>query len=181
MSADENDPRGAQRHLTAAKAAIKAGEKSAREAADHLAAALRAGETQASIALAVGKSEPWVSRMLTWQKACFPTDTPFGPQSKAKRERAKSVEAPKDRSNKISEKASSEVEDSDDVWVENEAKPKSNPNQNETLRKTLLLGLSGLHTMNGASRAKAVSTVNKTRLKIGMSWDDLVIPASEFT
>ena len=80
--------------LTRAKAAIEDGEQSLREAAEALALARDDfNASQREIAAAVGKSVAWVNRLLRWWDECCP-GTPFGPSSKAKRERRKRVQAP---------------------------------------------------------------------------------------
>ena len=61
---------------TAAKAAIKAGEKSWREAAKLIATAQDQGATQTQIATAVGKSQAWVNRLLKWHRGGG-KDSPF--------------------------------------------------------------------------------------------------------
>jgi hypothetical protein len=60
------------KHLKAAKADIAAGTASFRSAAQHVAAAIKAGATQTQAADALGKSQPWVSRLLKWREAGFP-------------------------------------------------------------------------------------------------------------
>jgi len=78
--------------LSRAKDAIQAGDQSLREAADALA---RAQEdfnlTQREIAEAVGKSAAWVNQLLRWRREGCP-GSPFGPGSKAGRERRKRLQ-----------------------------------------------------------------------------------------
>jgi hypothetical protein len=64
------------RLLRQAKAAIKAGEKSWREAAKLIATAQDQGATQTQIATAVGKSQAWVNRLLKWHRGGG-KDSPF--------------------------------------------------------------------------------------------------------
>jgi hypothetical protein len=76
-----------------AKNAIEAGEQSLHEAAEALALAqddFRA--SQREIADFAGKSVAWVNRLLQWRRQGF-VDTPFGPGSKAGRERRKHVQS----------------------------------------------------------------------------------------
>jgi hypothetical protein len=63
-------------HLTEAKRAVAAGDKSYRLAADHMAAAQKQGATQREIADKVGKSPAWVNDLLRWRTYGF-KDTPF--------------------------------------------------------------------------------------------------------
>jgi hypothetical protein len=83
--------------LSRAKDAIEAGDKSLREAADALALAQEDFKaSQREIADAVGKSVAWVNRLLQWQRqGCV--GTPFGPSSRAGRERRKRVQSTEQR------------------------------------------------------------------------------------
>ena len=67
-----------------AKRAISAGEKSWRIAADEIAANIADGATQMQAAAAVGKSQPWVNRLLRWRKNGFTKGGPFA-EGNAKR------------------------------------------------------------------------------------------------
>jgi hypothetical protein len=51
------------KHLSRAKHDIAQGTASFRSAANHIAAAIKAGATQAEAAAKVGKSQPWVNRL----------------------------------------------------------------------------------------------------------------------
>jgi hypothetical protein len=80
-----------------AKNAIEAGDQSLREAADALALAQEDFDTtQREIAEAVGKSAAWVNRLLRWRRESYP-GSPFGPGSKAGRERRKCVQSTEQR------------------------------------------------------------------------------------
>jgi hypothetical protein len=46
-------------------------------AAEHIAAAVEAGATQAEAAAKVGKSQPWVNRLLKWRAGGFKDGGPF--------------------------------------------------------------------------------------------------------
>ena len=80
--------------LTRAKRAIESGDTSMRAAAEDIAAAQKQGATQRQIAEAVGKSVGWVNRLLQWRSGGYQAETAFGPQSKARRQRAKCAQAP---------------------------------------------------------------------------------------
>jgi hypothetical protein len=84
--------------LNRAKNAIEAGHQSLHDAAEALALAQQDFKaSQREITDAVGKSVAWVNRLLQWQRqGCV--GTPFGPGSKARRERQKSVQAPEQQS-----------------------------------------------------------------------------------
>src|SRR5947207_1472188 len=79
--------------LIRAKDAIEAGDQSLHEAADALALAQEDFKaTQREIAEAVDRSAAWVNRLLRWRReGC--QGTPFGPGSKAGRERKKTVQS----------------------------------------------------------------------------------------
>jgi hypothetical protein len=77
--------------LNRAKAHIEAGESRLHAAARDIAAAYERGATQREIAEAVNKSAAWVNGLLKWRRSGW-ADTPFGPQSKTKRDH---VQAPK--------------------------------------------------------------------------------------
>jgi hypothetical protein len=66
-----------KKHLAAAKADIARGTSAFRSAAAHIAAAVEAGATQAEVAAKVGKSQPWVSRLLKWRDGGFESSGPF--------------------------------------------------------------------------------------------------------
>ena len=83
--------------LSRAKDAIEAGDQSLHEAADALALAQEDfNATQREIAEAIGKSAAWVNRLLRWRReGCL--GSPFGPGSKAGRERRKRVQSTEQR------------------------------------------------------------------------------------
>jgi hypothetical protein len=82
--------------LSRAKASIAGyynGVNSLRSAAEDVAAAQARGATQTHIAATLGKSQPWVNRLLQWRTGGY-QDTAFGPESKAKRERSANYQSP---------------------------------------------------------------------------------------
>src|SRR6476620_1467546 len=83
-------------HLSCAKRDIAAGDKSLRSAADHIAAAIEHGATQADVASTVGKSQPWVNRLLKWRSSGFKDGGPFtADNAKAKISRTNKSSAPR--------------------------------------------------------------------------------------
>jgi hypothetical protein len=82
-----------EENLDCAKRHIEAGETNLRAAAEHLAAARKQGASQRQMAGRLGKSPPWVNRLLKWHDDGYGDETPFGPQAKASRQRAKGVQA----------------------------------------------------------------------------------------
>lgn len=115
-----------------------------------IAAAQERGATQRQIADAVGKSPAWVNRLLKWRESGY-DDTPFEPESKARRQRARSVQAPKQRDRKIPVHS----------------------------RKLLVKTLGMLGSAYDGERSNAASLVEKQRAELGMTWDELVIPAND--
>ena len=83
-----------------AKNAIEAGDQSLNKAAEALALACRDfNATQREIAEAVGKSAAWVNRLLRWRtEGCL--GSPFGPSSRAVRERKKRVQSTEQRAHR---------------------------------------------------------------------------------
>lgn len=72
--------------LSRAKDAVKAGDKSQRDAAEALAMAKELhGTSQAAMARAIGKSEAWVSALLQWKRSGYRDESAFGPTTKAGR------------------------------------------------------------------------------------------------
>ena len=81
--------------LSRARDAIEVGDQSLHEAADALALA-KDDFKATQIAEAVGKSAAWVNRLLRWRREGCP-GSPFGPGSKAGRERRKCVQSTEQR------------------------------------------------------------------------------------
>lgn len=72
--------------LRRAKDAIEASDQSLHDAAEALGVAKELHEaTQAEMALAIGKSEAWVSLLLRWRRSDYKDESPFGPRTKAGR------------------------------------------------------------------------------------------------
>ena len=76
-----------------ARRAVAAGEHKFRQAAEYLFAARKLGATQRQSAKAINISPSWVNALLKWRSGGY-RETPFGPQSKAKRA---AVQSPKQR------------------------------------------------------------------------------------
>jgi hypothetical protein len=112
--------------LRRAKDAIEAGDQSLREAADALALAQDDFKaSQREIAEAVGKSAAWVNRLLRWRReGCV--GSPFGPGSKAGRERRKRVQSTEQRTPRKVHAENSEADNEKcKTPVTQENKPKS--------------------------------------------------------
>lgn len=78
--------------LKLAKEAIASSDNDLRRAAEHIAAASKQGASQRQIASSIGKSPAYVNRLLSWHSSGYQDETPFGPESKAKRARVQAAE-----------------------------------------------------------------------------------------
>jgi len=85
--------------LKLAKADIAAGESSFRSAANQIAIAISNGATQAEAAKVIGKSQPWISRLLKWREGGFkggpfahPAEDNYYPGNKAGEEEPETAE-----------------------------------------------------------------------------------------
>lgn len=141
-------------HLSLAKRDIAAGDASLRSAAEHIAAAVEAGARQADIAATVNKSQSWICRLLAWRANNFVAAGPFADDSKAKRQRAKYA-AP------------------------NNSKPKK-ATLDRASRDTLVKSLGMLGSDHDGEVLAAARTVERLRRKFGVTWEQLVVEASEF-
>ena len=75
--------------LARSKTRIEAGQESIRDGVEDFAIAMeRCNASQREVASYLGKSASWVSGMLRWRRQGYPA-TPFGPESKAARDRRK--------------------------------------------------------------------------------------------
>jgi hypothetical protein len=90
-------------HLEHAKHCIALGENSMREAAEHIANAMRLDNklTQRAVAERIGKSAAWVNCLIRWKFEGYKSETPFGPQAKASRKKAAAVQATKHAPEKV--------------------------------------------------------------------------------
>lgn len=180
--------------LKQARLAIEAGEKNLKQAAEHLATAQEAGASQRDMAEAVGKSAAWVNRLLKWRETGYQGDTPFGPESKAKRERERVQateqandiwEDDKDQSDEDSEtgREKSGENEVDRVSAVRSGKDKGHKKStarvslDEDLREQLIEALEGLRSMSPNQRAKAALAVTRLRRESGLLWKDLIIPS----
>jgi hypothetical protein len=160
-----------------ARRAIAAGEGSFRQAAEHLAEARKQGATQRQSAKAIGKSAAWVNTLLKWRSGGY-RETPFGPQSKAKRT---AVQATKQRrpmtaEEALAQKAQAEFQTARAVAVATMfgADTKRIP---AAARKELLKALAMLGSENVAERASAALIVERQRARLNLDWTDLLVPA----
>ena len=169
--------------LNKAKRAIAAGESSLRQAAELIAKAQSQGATQREIAKRVGKSPSWVNGLLRWHRAGG-KGSPFGPQSKAQRTRA--VQSVKQlRPPTTTEQAQAQMARAESERVKAEATkaraaavtamfgaPISNGQ-----RMLLVKALEGLGSRNAEERASAALMADRLRARLGLAWNDLLVPA----
>jgi|SRR5581483_11039543 len=206
-----------QAHLQIARKAIASGENDLRRAAEHIAEARKQGASQRRIAAAIGKSVSTVNRYLSWHDSGYRDETPFGPESKAKRERARvrATERTNDRRRSCGEVAQDELAaalaraqaaQADAAKARDEAKramdeamrakaeavrerlraervyassAATSPRHpvDGRLRDLLVKALGLLGSDQAGERANAAVVAEKQRAKLGMTWDELIVPA----
>jgi hypothetical protein len=157
-----------------ARRAIAVGEGSFRQAAEYLAEARKQGATQRQSAKAIGKSPAWVNTLLKWRSGGY-RETPFGPQSKAKRaavQATKQARRPTTAEEALAQKAQAEFQTARAVAVATMfgADSKRIP---AAARKELLAALRAL----ASSRDTAAILVERQRARLNLTWDDLLVPA----
>ncbi len=157
-----------------ARRAIAAGEGSFRQAAEYLAEARKQGATQRQSAKAISKSPAWVNTLLKWRSGGY-RETPFGPQSKAKRaavQATKQARRPTTAEEALAQKAQAEFQTARAVAVATMfgADIKRVP---KGARKELLAALRAL----ASSRDTAAILVERQRARLNLTWDDLLVPA----
>jgi len=161
-----------------ARRAVQAGEHKFRQAAEYLAEARERGATQRQSAKAIGRSPAWVNKLLKWRASGF-KDTPFGPQSKAKRaavQSPKQARRPVTAEEALAQKAQAEFQTARAVAVAKlfGAETKRIP---AAARKELLKALAMLGSEHAAERASAALIVERARARLNVTWDDLIVPA----
>lgn len=146
-----------------AKRAIASGEASFREAADYLSEARQLGAAQRQSAKAIGKSPAWVNRLLRWHDGGC-KNTPFGPQSKAQRARVQATKQ-KPRLPTTTEQVAK--------WEAQKARAEA---------VALMFGApisNGLRAQLIAALEKLAShPAERARARLGMTWDQLIVPAA---
>jgi hypothetical protein len=146
--------------------AIKAGEHRFREAAECLAAAKKLGATQRQSATAIGKSPAWVNVLLKWRSGGY-RETPFGPQSKAKRA---AVQAPKQSRRPMTTEEALAMRARAEAVTAMFGDSKRIP---ATARAELL---KALHMLS-SSRDTAAVLVERCRVRLNLTWDELLVAA----
>jgi len=140
--------------LNKAKHAIASGESSRstslHEAAELIAVAQVQGASQRKIAVTVGKSPGWVNRLLQWRLNGYCDGTPFGPQAKARRQRAECSGATKRQRVEF---------------------PSGSRDQ-----LVKILGMLG--SEHCGERDNAARKAEELRKEFDLTWDQLIIPAN---
>jgi hypothetical protein len=181
-----------------ARSAIESGEDKFREAAEYLAEALELGATQRQSAKAINKSPAWVNALLKWRNGGY-RNTPFGPQSKARR--ASAVQAPKrpptsaeqaqaqtaranaERATAEAQRAKAEATKAQAEFQKARAEAAARMFGAETkripkrAREELLKALRMLGSEHAGERASAALIVERQRARLNMAWDELIVPA----
>jgi hypothetical protein len=161
-----------------ARRAIAAGEGSFRQAAEYLAEARKQGATQRQSAKAIGKSPAWVNRLLKWRSGGY-RETPFGPQSKAKRaavQSPKQARRPMTAEEALAQKAQAEFQTARAEAVARMFGTDSKRIPNGA-RTELLKALDMLGSEHAAERASAALIVERQRARLNLTWDELIVPA----
>jgi hypothetical protein len=194
-----------------------------RTATEHMVAAKALGASQRQIAQTVRMSSAWVHAMLKWHAGGYKDETPFGPASRASRQRAKAGQAA-DQKQKADQsedqaqaaaasaraksakaeaakakadaqkataearQAKAEAAKAQAEAAREEAEARSararsnNPNKQKVHsgpRDILVKSLGMLGSDQVGERAAAALIVERDRKKLGMTWDELIIPADE--
>jgi hypothetical protein len=181
--------------LIRAKNAIQQGEKSLRAAAEDIATAQAQGATQREIAQAVGKSLGWVNGLLQWRVEGYKDGTPFGPTSRAARQRrlVQSTEQPTGRTDAASPPERMRSREALTAITRAEDKKQSADRNRRGDRKTparrscafdrngrdrLIQALYMLGSISSGERASAAQQVETLRSEFGLTWQQLIIPAT---
>lgn len=209
-----------QAHLQIAKKAIASGENDLRRAAQHIAEAHKQGAPQRQIAAAIGKSVSTVNRYINWHNSGYLDETPFGPESKAKRQRARVRATERSNSKKRSRGrveqdelaaalASAQAAQAEAARAKAEAKRATDEAMrakaeavrerlrggrayaghstataprhalDRRLRDLLVKALGMLGSDQVGERAAAALMAEKQRIKLGMTWDELIVNEHE--
>jgi hypothetical protein len=188
--------------LERAKHSIESGVSSLRDAAEYLADAQALGVSQRQLADGVGKSAAWVNALLKWRQHGYPEDTPF----KNRRPLAKAVQQAEQSqssweatdtctSDQIQAAASGEAAETakldadapaedEVVEPENHANADAFGDNSDTTfssvrRENLIEALEFLGSARPGKRAKLALVVERRRSELGLTWDELLIPAKQ--
>jgi hypothetical protein len=156
-----------------ARRAVESGEHKFREAAECLAAAKKLGATQRQSAKAIGKSPAWVNVLLKWRSGGY-RETPFGPQSKAKRaavQATKRSRRPMTAEEALAQKAQAEFQTE---RARAAAAMFGDSRRIPVAARAELL--KALHMLS-SSRDTAAVLVERCRVRLNLTWDELLVAA----
>jgi hypothetical protein len=177
--------------LARAKESIECGVSSFRAAAEYLAAAQELGVSQRQLADGVGKSAAWVNALLKWRERGYPDGTPFRPQAKARPQPVKSVQKTEQNgwtaSGSLLDIAMVEADTSaeadvvglDDSATVDAAEGNATKHFSGDQRARLIESLEFLGTERPRLRAQFALNIERRRAALGLTWDQLLIPAEE--
>jgi hypothetical protein len=172
-----------------AKTANASGIGSFHDAAEYIATAQWEGATQRAIAAKVGKSAAWVNRLLAWRNSGFIGDAAFSSQSRKKHvqraeQKAKPTvagdrgrtEAPPSDTAQEGQKQRSNVNEPnfDWAWFQNELENVISTTISDAPRDVLVKMLGMLGSAHDGEVLAAARAVEKQRLKLGLTWDQLI-------
>jgi hypothetical protein len=192
-------------HMVVAKNLIAKGEKCLMQAAEVIAEVSQQGASQRQIAAEIGKSQAWVCRLLAWRAAGYADETPFGPESKAKRDRARDQAPDQPDTDQSADQAEAdqgeEKDDADEAETESDEgdhdqAPDDGDDEAETMRqefkrarrakaagdrsmqaKRILLAkaLGMLGSNHDGEVISAARLAEKLRTDIGLTWLELIV------
>jgi hypothetical protein len=187
--------------LSHAKDLILTGFGNLRDAVEDMASAKEQGASLRAIAKAVGMSHGWVNEKLKWRKGGY-QGTPFGPQSKASRRRgqaadhtrrldshpAKQVILPPQRRRAAPVAVRSitpepvggvDMARLADAETVTPAEIIKAGGLNSIQRGDLIHVLELLGCARPRTRSTVALTIEKRRAELGLTWDELIIPAND--
>jgi hypothetical protein len=170
--------------IALARQAIASADRNLKSAAQFLAVAEEQGKTQRQMAEGVGKSAAWVNRLLQWRRDGFPEDTPFGAQSQERDER---------HDERVREQASDARSGPEQEPEPEQEAPRSRASRSRSRarrsrsrlrfyehdRTTLVRVLGKLGSEYDNEVLIAARKAEEIRQRLGLTWDDLVIAATE--
>ena len=165
--------------LSRAKDAIASGEIALHAAAEDIAAAQEQGATQRQIAEAVGKSAAWINRLLKWRQSGYQDGSAFGPQAKASRQRAAQRVQATEHTVQATEQKKHQKQKPATTSEQAQACGRVTFWFPEGERELLVKALGMLGSDHVGERESAALVVEKQRAKLGMTWEELIIPADE--
>lgn len=194
--------RKAKQSIESGHSSFRDGAGHFRDAAEYLAVAQELGVSQRKLADEVNKSPAWVNSLLGWRERGYPDRTPFTqrPPAKAVQQTEQSSRPALASPQCTRDAASTELTKTDklgvgtDIHIQDEAEVAA-PDHNVDIsaadsnwtnntfsavqRGHLIEALEMLASDRPKYRAKHALVVEKRRAELGLTWDDLIIAATE--